>query len=576
MTDFLQIAAPLIERGFSVIPIEKGGKRPVPGLGALSRTGDLAVVNAWAAQWPDANVAICADENIIILETDDFERLRAVVKNGTGQDIPLTLMSCGSSENRPHLFFKRTERATNVGNLVVPGLFEFRCNNQYVVGPGSTHPSGAQYRWLNDVQPVPMPDWLVSELVRLALSQKTGSGSVERRVEVDCGRIPEGSRHYFLMRELGRLWDGQVSEEQLLDKAFELNRQCDPPKDLAHVIQCVRDIMRREPYNAGPTVTIGGNVSSVTDFPTEEKKTVVEGWASCSAQDLCEAEIPPRRAVVTEKGSVLFYESSINQILAWRGVGKTCFALGLAGAIASGGAVLDFAADQPRRTLYIDGELPKAQLQERVRQLLPPEHRPLVQLFGPEFLPKPRGLNLLSNGDFDALLGLIEKNKTEVLFIDSQSTTMAGDSNKTEFQEARQQVLMQLRWLGLTVIEMHHVGKSGLQRGISRNDDILDVQVQLKKIPDWEPEDGLQFEIVYEKVRHASRLETGYVVQLTDGKWSKRPADEVSAAAEMFNSGMSERDVAKKLKCSKTKANNLRRKAEKAGLIKPSIRVGAA
>jgi hypothetical protein len=256
---FLQIAAPLIERGFSVIPIEKGGKRPVPGLGALSRTRDLPVLSAWAEQWPDANVGICADEDTVILETDDWEQFKTLVENGAGRHLSqgLTLMSCGSSENRPHLFFRRTEKATHVGNLVVPGLFEARFNNQYVVGPGSVHPGGDTYRFLNDLSVLPIPDWLVSELARLALSQKTGASP--RSIEVLGGRVTEGSRHYFLMRELGRLWDGRISEEELTERALELNQQCDPPKDTAHVLQCVRDIMRREPYNPGPEVVIGKN-----------------------------------------------------------------------------------------------------------------------------------------------------------------------------------------------------------------------------------------------------------------------------------------------------------------------------
>jgi len=567
MSNFLQIATDLVNRGFSVIPIEPRGKRPVFKLGGVTnRTRDLKVVQVWSEVEPDANVAICADEDTVILETDDYGQLEALMINGAAHTMPTTLTACGSSENRPHLFFKRTEKATNVGNLVVPGLFEARFNNQYVVGPGSTHPSGAQYRWLNSVDIVSIPDWLVSELARLATSQKASGTSSQRAIELVAGRVPEGSRHYFLMQQLGRLWDGRIAEEELIEKAFELNGQCDPPKDAAHVRQCVRDIMRREPYDPGPTVVIGSQ--------TEEKKTSPsDEWVSLSASELVALEIPARNPILTENGNVLFYQGSINQILAWRGVGKTCFALGLAGALATGGQILDFRADGARRVLYIDGELPKKQLQERVQSLVPDTHRDFIQLFGPEFLPSPRGLNLLSNGDFNSLLRLVEKNGTEVLFIDSQSTTMAGDSNKTEFQEARQNVLMQLRWMGLTVIEMHHVGKSGQQRGISRNDDILDVQIHLKEMADWEPEDGLQFQIVYKKVRHAAKLETGYTVTLENGQWAKRPADEVSIAADLYNAGKTQREVAKELKCSLGKANHLHRSAIRLKLVEPAIDV---
>lgn len=584
MPEFLKIATALVERGFSVIPIEPGGKRPLKGIGATYRTRDLGTVQKWANVWSDANVGICADENVVILETDDFQQFQQSLTNATGKhlqtgapswksDFYITLAACGSSENRPHLFFKRTEKATNVGNLAVPGLFEARFTNQYVVGAGSVHPSGAVYRFLDDCPMVPIPDWLVSELARLALSQKNSQDYRSRQIHEVAGKVAEGSRHYYLMRELGRLWDGCISEEELTEKAHELNALCDPPKDEAHVRQCVRDIMRRDPYTAGPKVLIGSGQAgdSTADPITVAPASQEKSWSSISASELCAKDLPPRKAVMSEGDAPLFYEKSVNQILAWRGVGKTCFGLGLAGAIASGTGILDFVTDRPRRVLYLDGELPQEQLQERARSLIPASCRDSIQLFSPEMIAPPRSLNLITNGDANNLMQLVEKGNIEVLFIDSQSTTMGGDTNKTEFQEARQQLLMQLRWAGLTVIEMHHVGKEGKQRGLSRNDDILDVQMHLKKTPDWEPEDGLQFELVYEKVRHAARLESGYVVSLTDGQWLKRPSDDIQAVADMLKKRIDIKKIMKELKCSRSKFYRLQKKALAEGLIDSSI-----
>jgi hypothetical protein len=340
----------------------------------------------------------------------------------------------------------------------------------------------------------------------------------------------------------------------------------------------VRDIMRRDAYNAGPKVLIGSGQAGTAETHSASHSAAAppqsaqeKSWASISASDLCAKDLPPRKAVMSEGDAPLFYEKSVNQILAWRGVGKTCFALGLAGAIASGGGILDFVTDRPRRVLYLDGELPQEQLQERARSLIPASCRDSIQLFSPEMIAPPRSLNLITNGDANNLMRLVEKGNIEVLFIDSQSTTMGGDTNKTEFQEARQQLLMQLRWAGLTVIEMHHVGKEGKQRGLSRNDDILDVQMHLKKTPDWEPEDGLQFELVYEKVRHAARLESGYVVSLTDGQWLKRPSDDIQAVADMLKKRIDIKKIMKELKCSRSKFYRLQKKALAEGLIDSSI-----
>jgi hypothetical protein len=76
MPDFLAISKPLIERGFSIIPLESGGKRPVPGVGALKRTRFWTQVFNWSQSYGnDLNVGICADENTVILETDDYCKL---------------------------------------------------------------------------------------------------------------------------------------------------------------------------------------------------------------------------------------------------------------------------------------------------------------------------------------------------------------------------------------------------------------------------------------------------------------------------------------------------------------------
>jgi len=61
---------------------------------------------------------------------------------------------------------------------------------------------------------------------------------------------------------------------------------------------------------------------------------------------------------------------TLAMVHAWRGVGKTHFALGCAYAVASGGGFLKWRADQPRKVLYIDGEMPGAQIKERLAAII--------------------------------------------------------------------------------------------------------------------------------------------------------------------------------------------------------------
>jgi len=58
----------------------------------------------------------------------------------------------------------------------------------------------------------------------------------------------------------------------------------------------------------------------------------------------------------------LLPEQGLAMLYAYRGIGKTFLALGMAAAIASGARFLRWYAARPRRVLYVDGELPAATL----------------------------------------------------------------------------------------------------------------------------------------------------------------------------------------------------------------------
>jgi len=57
-------------------------------------------------------------------------------------------------------------------------------------------------------------------------------------------------------------------------------------------------------------------------------------------------------------------------IYSFRGVGKTLLGLTIAYAVASGETFLGWSAPQPRRVLYLDGEMPEATMQHRLRAII--------------------------------------------------------------------------------------------------------------------------------------------------------------------------------------------------------------
>ena len=173
--NFLDRALPLIGRNFSIIPLGANSKAPQKGIGAKQRsTGNKGFqqIESWAQRFPDANVGLVADERFCILESDDYARLAELIRNGTGEEIPETMRS-GRDPNRPHLIFRHSNKSRTIGCPALPGIFECRFTNQYVVAPGS-EVDGTLYKIFVDVPPVEIPDWLVAELVRLAFALTIG------------------------------------------------------------------------------------------------------------------------------------------------------------------------------------------------------------------------------------------------------------------------------------------------------------------------------------------------------------------------------------------------------------------
>lgn len=82
--------------------------------------------------------------------------------------------------------------------------------------------------------------------------------------------------------------------------------------------------------------------------------------------DFLARELPPRESIF---GPWLTTQS-LSMVYAWRGVGKTHVALGIAYAVTSGGSFLKWEAPRPRGVLYLDGEMPGPALQERLAAIV--------------------------------------------------------------------------------------------------------------------------------------------------------------------------------------------------------------
>jgi len=272
-------------------------------------------------------------------------------------------------------------------------------------------------------------------------------------------------------------------------------------------------------------------------------------------------------------------QAQIAEIYSWRGTGKTWCAAGIACAVAGGGSFLRWKAANPRRVLLVDGEMPAAALQERIRSAAETcgiEPGPNLQIIAAAL--QPGGIPSLDTPQGQSL---IERHLpgVELLILDSLSTLCrTGSRNDEEAWQPVQDWFARLRCAGVSVVFMHHAGKSGQQRGHSKVEDVADVCIALRRPADYRPNEGARFEVSFEKTRgfcgegavgFEARLETG-----PDGRpaWTTRTLEDAvrSRIVALALDGVSVTEIAAEVGLNKSNVSRRLAAARRDGLIGPA------
>jgi putative DNA primase/helicase len=326
-------------------------------------------------------------------------------------------------------------------------------------------------------------------------------------------------------------------------------------RGLAHAGEAIREAALR-----GDREMALAHTAAIREAPASE-----EALRAIAIEDLLAEEIRPREMlldpVLPEQGLAMLY--------AYRGIGKTYLALGMAAAVASGAKFLRWQAPRPRRVLFVDGELPAATIRERAAMT--------IAGFGDARL-APGALRIVTPDlqerpmpDLGTVKGqrLIEPHLegVDLLVIDNLSSLCrSGNENEGEGWLPVQEWALGLRRRGMSVLFVHHAGKNKSQRGTSRREDLLDTVITLRHPSDYSPEDGLRAEVHFEKTRSLlGEAARPFEVMMSNGAnreavWTFREMEDVMAdrAATLFSVNMSVRDVANALGISRSHAGRLR------------------
>jgi hypothetical protein len=248
-----QAAMRYLARGWSVLPLRGGDKRPLVQWEKLQQQrADAAAAAQWFARWPDANVGIVTGEisNLIVLDVDPKhggDDSLAELERRFGK-LPDTVEAETGGGGR-HLYF------AHPGDLVPnrAGLaqgIDLRGDGGYVVAPPSRHPSGQLYAWAPGRSPdesalAALPRWLLfagrgfGGFGPRARRSLTGWRSLVRE------GVAEGERNSTVASLTGHLlWHG-VDPEVALELMLAWNRlRCRPPLDDDEVARAVASIAK--------------------------------------------------------------------------------------------------------------------------------------------------------------------------------------------------------------------------------------------------------------------------------------------------------------------------------------------
>ena len=274
-------------------------------------------------------------------------------------------------------------------------------------------------------------------------------------------------------------------------------------------------------------------------------------------------------------------EGSIGLISGWRGCGKTFFALGILDAVTRGASFGPWKCENPVPSLLLDGEMLSQDIIERANDLRFNVDRQNPLYIYSDAHAAHLGLsraNLTDKSWRDEMKDVLLQRKVKFWVIDNLASLAPGlDENIKLDWDPVNQWLLQLRFAGISTLMLHHLGKTGLQRGTSAREDNLDYSITLKTPHNYSPEDGCHFTMHFSK----ARVRTSELNQIADmefkliqdenGKlawtWGTAKAEIKNEILRLLDEGLTQAEIHSSLNVDKGYVSRVRKQAIRDGLL---------
>jgi hypothetical protein len=444
-----------LERGWSVIPIQKRGKAPAVKWEEYCKEGANAEkIEAWWVQDPDYNVGTVTGRvsGIVVIDVDSEDGVQALKEKF--KDNPEALRTLTSETGRAvgrgmHLFFKHPmgDRIPNAVHLFKD--VDVRADGGIIVLPPSIHKSGARYKWIREVEMLPFPKELLD-----MISKDKSSGLSEQDWEKT---IERGARDDELTRRTGKLFRAGLPAAEILSMMQAWNvKHCDPPLPQSQVRKIVGSIEKRHNSDTKSGKSGGSEPKSrfrvlgfedaANEFGLGEEKWAIQNW------------LP---------------QSTVGMLVAPPGAYKTWLMLCLAVSVATGrrflrqyhvaeeavGPVLIVQQEDPFPTLF--NRISKVMGVGKIERSGKEFRMPRTPDIPPIYWHPDQSLQLADPEVMEEFCGVLRTIKPKLVLIDPLYSIASAE----DFMASGAQDLLQLKALrneiGCSFLIAHHTQKSG-------------------------------------------------------------------------------------------------------------------
>lgn len=323
-------------------------------------------------------------------------------------------------------------------------------------------------------------------------------------------------------------------------------------------------------------------LACLKDEPKKEDTPTKPRARSISGPALRTAKFPELPAILTKLHTPVLRLKKMLQVVGYRGLGKSWLMQTWALLVQAGSGydAMGFTAPASRRTLYIDGEMSAQDIQARFVLLSDALKIPLTEnlrILAADWQdePLPR-LDTAEGQEFVAE----DVAWCEAAFLDNRSCLFDPNGEKEpDIWQAAQDWILRLRREGKAVAWAHHANRQGTTRGISKPEDVIDLELTLKRPGDYAPEQGARFVAEWTKIRASygpgfASFDAG----LTDGVWTVQSAAEAEAgatAAKVLDFVRTKQDVGERVPSSNAVAAGIGgRKTEVLAAVRELLRDG--